>query len=853
MNKHSRSMPITRCGQEEGHALRAGVAAALLAGMLGSVHAADAQPCDIDILFDREVTLDSGEFPSGVVSGDLNGDGVADLVTAQGRAGDSLDTIRVHLSNGDRTFADPMAFGVGDRPISPLIDDFNQDGVNDLAVLNSSSRAPDDISVLLGNGDGTFQPEIRLATSDSTSGWLVSADFNSDGIPDLAQTNFEFGQPATDRVIVHLGNGDGTFGAGQGVLNVNPSADDSPRSLGTADLDGDGHADLFYTELIGGDVGGTHDIIEGRVAVLFNNGDATFRPPQIHLAGTGAQAADAADMNGDGIMDLVVVAGSGFNFNLDPGVSVLLGDGDGRFDPQLFFDAGEKTDPNFIRLRDLDADGDPDVVISLEGAPSGVHGVAVLLNNGDGTLQDEQRFMVGTNERSLTIADLDDDGHPDVARPRGVGFGTGDGSLITQRRFGVGNDPIAVTVADFDDDGISDVLVLNRPDLFGVDPEDFSLLFGLGNERFRSQVPIVIDGRPWGMATGDLNGDGLPDLAISASNTPDPIQILRNNGNGQFSVIESFRNAPTTLSMVMADFDGDGDMDIAAPDEFDGSVLLLLNNGTGSSFTTIGVPAGDEPEFLAASDLDGDGDIDLVATASDGSELSVLLNTGAGFFAPPQRFDIGPAHSSTFAPVAADFNEDGVPDIAVTGEVLDAYSVLLGNGDGSFGPAATSPLPYPYARKLAAGDLNGDGHADLAITTGAAAIGAFPGAGTFIVAGNGDGTFQQPDELASSAFIPDAPAVADVDGDGRDDLLVTGISNSDVAIMINRCPTSTPCPADLTGDGIADANDFFEYLNLFASGDAAADLTGGPDGDPDGVIDANDFFEYLNLFAAGCP
>ncbi len=345
-------------------------------------------------LFLPPVSYNSG--PGGAMSvavGDLNLDGIPDLVVANQSPG----TVSVLLGNGDGTFRAAVTYdsgaGAGGISESVAIADLNGDGKPDL-VVGSDTSSGNAVGVLLGNGDGTFQPAV---TCPGLGFWSVAvADVNGDGKPDLiADSQF------SNDVAVALGNGDGTF---QSPVSYGAGAT-GPLGVAVADVNGDGRPDLLVANLWI-----AWPNTEGSVGVLLGNGDGTFQPAVIYdSGGTEAYSVAVADLNGDGKADLVVAnSGSGT-------VGVLLGNGDGTFQSATTYGSGGGS-PRTIAIADVDGDGKLDLLVANTGADGTV---GVLLGNGDGTFQTVVTYDSGGGgaclSQGLAIADMNGDGKVDLA------------------------------------------------------------------------------------------------------------------------------------------------------------------------------------------------------------------------------------------------------------------------------------------------------------------------------------------------------------------------------------------------------------------------------------------------------
>jgi uncharacterized protein (UPF0548 family) len=614
-----------------------------------------------DGTFQAAVDYPVGTGPYCVAVADFNGDGIPDLAVANSSSG----SVSILLGNGDGTFQAAANSSVGDSLFSLAMGDFNGDGHIDLAVPNyvGNGFVVGTVSVLLGNGDGTFQPAQGYAAGIGPVAVAVS-DFNRDGIPDLAVVNNGFASGTAATVSILLGNGDGTFQAAN-----NFAVGLGPETVAVGDVNGDGILDLAVSNL-GGNTGGS-------VSVLLGNGDGSFEAAQTYAAGwsfsrqptTGlskvSNCVAIADFNGDGKPDLVVANGGGNN------ASVLLGHGDGTFQAAPTYSAG--NDPSNLAVGDFNADGILDIAVASTGGAS----VRVLLGNGDGTFQ----------------APVDS---------------PADRATLT-----------FVALGDFNRDGIPDLVVAN------YDADTVSVLLGNGDGTFQSPIDSAVGPAPYSVAVADFNGDGIPDLAVanSAETGGKPsVSVLLGNGDGTFQPAVNYAAGKGTYSVAVADFNGDGIPDLVMANagiypnySQGGSVAVLLGKGDGTFHAAVNYVTGLNPESVGVGDFNGDGILDVAVANLFSNDVSVLLGKGDGTLQAAVNYTVGPIQiaESPSCLAVRDFNSDGIPDLAVV--FGGGVRVLLGNGDGTF---QTTPISYlagvgPIA--VAVGDFNGDGFPDLAV------------------------------------------------------------------------------------------------------------------------------------------
>ena len=315
------------------------------------------------------------------------------------------------LAPGPLIFVPPVTYVPGGAETSSIaIADLNGDGKPDLIVTNCgacygppSITQGSSVGVLLGNGDGTFQPAVTYSSGGAVPLFAAVADLNHDGKPDVVVVNRN-----SNGIAVLLGNGDGTLKAAVPY----PSGAASPLSVGIADVNGDGKPDLIVANECG------DSNCNGSIGVLLGNGDGTFQPAVAYLSGARyAEALTVADVNGDGKPD-VLVAHEYF-------VGVLLGKGDGTFQiARTFSSGGISIVPNssLIAVADLNGDGKPDIVVEDSQCCGSANGVlGVLLGNGDGTFQPVVVYGSGNGgwgtsflTNNVAVADVNGDGKPDL-------------------------------------------------------------------------------------------------------------------------------------------------------------------------------------------------------------------------------------------------------------------------------------------------------------------------------------------------------------------------------------------------------------------------------------------------------
>ena len=594
-----------------------------------------------------------------------------------------------------------------------------------------------------------------------------------------------------------------------------------------------------------------------------------------------AQTVAAADLNGDGIADVVAPY---ITVNGVSGIGVFLSRADGSFNPVVVYPGYAANVSRFyasVSIEDLNGDGKLDIVaIGGPGDSSTSPTVVTLLGSGNGAFTAGTTAVKPIDPGPVVLADFNGDGRVDLLTRSGFLMpGNGDGSFgAPVQRLG-GNPNVSVghlAVGDFNGDGKLDVAARAATTV--------TIYLGRGDGSFVEGTSYATINGAEHLIVTDIDGDGNADIVIGlaglrvygpGNDSYATTQFLMGRGDGRFAGAQAIAGIQR---FTLADFNGDGYPDLVAPQASNTrSLALHLGSGTAdfaapSAIATLGFNI----LQLAAGDLDGDGKPDVVAA---GSSLVVLRGQGGAAFAVAQSYALPASDGSLASLAVADFNGDGRADVVVTMGGQRATNggayVYFANTDGTL----KSPVRIDTAVNLGAvavGDLNGDGRADLVVagkgdtqfyTSTDVLIGAR------VVRGNADGSFTAAQTLAApTGYTYRALAIGDINKDGKPDLAIAAVDaglNDTVYVFAGRgdgtfeAPTSLPMGgggpgitalaiADFTYDGNPDVmiaggtytavlvgkgNTTLDGLNALTIGSRAQTLLAA-DLNQDGMMDA---------------
>jgi hypothetical protein len=700
-------------------------------------------------------TLSVGNVPMGVASADFARNGFQGVVAVNSQS----NQISIYVANGSGAFAAPGSTAniCGGPPVLTnagpafvLATDLNGDGYPDIAVTCPVTNAVD---VFLNNGSGGFTttPSLVIPVADPVA--MVAGNFNHSGMVGVAVAQ------GSGSVTVLQNTGSG-YSANSITLSGNFSG------ITAADFNNDGNLDLALSDSVG-----------NKVDILTGDGTGNFTVAGSYAVGTNPSGIATADFNRDGSPDLAV-SNAGSN-----NVSVLLGSTTGAFTVESIAPAAG-TDPIGIAVTDANGDGIPDIVAfdAAVGTNTNNGSLAILLGLPSGNFQAaliEQLPDLPGSEAA--VADFNRDGKPDIATleqnngdiilllnnllptPQQGGRSFQTSPTLTQ---GAGNMADGVTVADFNHDGLPDIAVSYLEDNM------VQVLINNGNG-FNAGTSYPVGKQPYAIASADLNGDGYADL-VTANTTDGTVSVLLSTGktgNGAFGTAKTYPVGRLPFGVAIGDLNGDGIPDLAVANMGANSVSVLWGQKGGTFIAGPTLATGVNPFGVAIGDFEHNGYPSIAVTCYHAGMLYVFPNNKNGTFGNPFMTATEPYPTAL---VVGDFNRDGNLDIVTGNSISNNTSFFAGTGTGSFAAGVTSPaLNFPVS--IATADFNGDGILDL--------VEVAPNFGQVSVAlGQGDGTFGNFQQRAAGDFPvvsqPGAPqsqpwavAVGDFNNDGRPDIV----------------------------------------------------------------------------------
>ncbi len=580
-----------------------------------------------------------GTGPRELASGDMNGDGFVDVAVANYYG----DTVSVLHGDGAGNFVTAQAWAVGQHPSDVVLCDLDGDLDLDLVSVDQFSHQ---ISVALNSGGVFLAPVTHPAGYGPLT--AAAADLNQDGKVDLALAVL-----SSNSLGVMLGDGAGGFGA---ITLIGTGS--SPFEIEVADLDGDGLLDLAAT-----DAGVS--LFSATAHVAFGTGNGAFTAPLGLVVGAGAYGMSTGDVNGDGLVDLLVASYS-------TGVNVLRQVGVRSFTAAQR--ASVLVKPLGVAFGDLTGDGRDELVVACAGEDIYDYGgLTVVRNDGTGVLTSTLTTKLGIGTRDVRIAELTGDAHADVASigiATGITIhpGVGTGALLAATNWPMSGSPTAFEVADLNFDGHADLLTVSKAS--GLLSVRRATTTG-GTGAFLPEQTSPLAGTPAGVAVADVTGDGVPDAVVSLA-VPPSIAVYPGNADGSFGLPILATVPGSAGAIAAADINADGVADVAIADSALALVHVFLATGTGGLNTPTSWPTSSIASSIAIADFDGDGYGDLAVPDVGHSSAELLVNDGAMHWTTHEFFA---AQLQTFGIAVGNLDGDGHPDLAVTNSQHNARSV----------------------------------------------------------------------------------------------------------------------------------------------------------------------------------
>jgi hypothetical protein len=661
-------------------------------------------------------------FVETTVTGDVDADGDLDIVACSRSAG-----LFVLRNDGSGNFSTSAAYAL---PCSiALVADFTEDGKADVVVSDKSN------SVILMKGPGPSTTGWRSFTTGNGSLGMAAADLNGDRHLDLVVAN-----ETDDSISVLLGNGDGTFAAKVDYVVDPGSVADKPVGVAIGDLNGDSYPDVA---VVGRSM--------GYVGVFLNTGTGgTLGTMTKVTTGSSALEVAIADLDSNGTQDLIVPRSSG-NY-----ADVLLGTGGGAFAAPVPLETGLSNWA--VAVGDLDGNGTPDIVtLSYES-----NAVSVLLAQGGGAFAAAVRYGVGRGSDDLALGDFDGDGDLDVAvagyTEREVQIFTNDGTgrIAAAPIVTTATAPDAVIAARLNADAFPDLVYVTRGS------NSATVLLGTGNGQFGAPATLTTGTTPVALTAGDFDADGALDLVTA--NSGGTVSVLTGIGDGMFAAKVDLTVATNASYLAVGDFDGDLDDDILLASSADAATYLVKSNGDGTFQSPVVAATKSGP--LTVADLDGDGHLDI---AVRDLYTYYVLGGGDGTFAAPANQWMADAFA--LGNVDAGLGPD-VVELSAASRKIETWL----KGTGTTYAYAGSRLPAPNFAGLALPDADGDGFADIA------SVGDF----VAVDLGVGDG-YDRARGTYGAGYVPKNVLAADLDNDGRDDLVIGSTDDRSLRILMSVC------------------------------------------------------------------
>jgi hypothetical protein len=716
---------------------------------------------------DSAVTYAAGTEAEALAVGDLNNDGWDDVVVTN-----SGKTISVFLQQVDGTLAARTTYATGTGPNAVAVGDVNGDGLDDVAVANGNSTF---ISIFIQNSSGTLNAKVDYPSPDAGFDDIAIGDVNGDGLNDVVKMN---GSGLNPDLSVYIQTTGGTLSS---AVSYSVAGSYNGNGIGVGDVTGDGKSDVVMS------YGGNTPY--AFIAVFAQGGDGTLQSPVSYASYDIPEPVEVADVNEDGLADVIVAHGW-------DAISVYLQQNDGTLGGYSLYELPDNSashyKPQGLSVGDINDDAQPDILAASHNS-----GLDVLYHVHPDAIPPTMTSIVRADANHTSASSVD--------------FTV----TFSEPVIGVDADDFTVTATGISDPLVSNVSGSGRTYIVTVNT-------GTGNGTLRLDVPIsaaitdpagnplnglpfaggetyTIDKTvlfepydtysvesPYAVGAGDFNHDGLNDVAVTRyiSDGSIDLKIFLQNGSGGLDSAVTYAAGGWAWSLAVGDLNNDGWDDVVVTNFTSSTISVFLQQADGTLAARTTYTTGIGPDAVAVGDVNGDG-LDDVAVANGGSAfISIFIQNEGGTLNAKVDYTSPKAGNDDIA--IGDVNGDGLNDVVkMNGKVYTNpdLSVFTQTGTGTLNSAISYSLPGSNitGNGIGIGDATGDGKLDVVMSYG----GNRPAASIAIFAQGGDGTLQSPVSYAAYD-IPDAPEVADVNEDSLADVIVVHGGWNAVSIYLQQ-------------------------------------------------------------------
>lgn len=692
----------------------------------------------------------AGSNPVSIVVADINNDHLLDISVAVYAA--AQINLFFGYGNGSFTKADVYSSGFDSHPTSINVADLNNDGRLDIVTLINVG-----IAIFFAYDHGKFSNQITYPIAvQSGLNSLSIGDFNGD-----YRLDFNVAIKDSFAIGILISN----FSAGFNIQNQYSTGSHlHPSSIVVRDINKDRKLDIIVVYALDENFG-----------IRLGDGNGTFATDIVYSTGTGSrpQYIVIDYFDNDATLDISTIDSVNNRFD------IFLGDKNGNFGKRTTYSTSDLSQPSSMAVSNFNTDDWVDIVVANEGT----NDISVYLGFHYPTFADSQNYVTGTNAipSSLASADFNEDHYLDLVVANNMNdnirifFGSGNGSFGNQSTYSTGasSSPTFVVVVDLNNDAHLDIAVTVKGYIV--------IFLGYGNGSFSNMISYSTteDSVPVSVAIGDVNSDNQLDIVV-ANTQASNILIFLGYGNGSFSMHTEysivFDAVPQSLAIFDLNRDNKSDLIMLTVNYI--SILLGYGNGTFKNTTTYPIDDGSTPQMITLGDFNNDSRPDIAATFSSPSILSIYFGNADGTFKDPVKYQISESNQPSWIAIS-DLNGDQRLDIAVTDTRPNSIVIFFGSTNGIFStPKLVQFGSIATPNAVVFSDFNNDGMPDIAVIDSSHST-------ALVLLANGIMLFDKKTSYSmGNGSKPCSVTVADLNNDSRKDIIVANNGASTVGILL---------------------------------------------------------------------